>query len=404
MKGENCGFFSKMAFKKLKKSAESGTKIDQYKLAECYYYGKNVEQDYAQAFHWYVEAARSRYVRGDIDNIRNGFRDCLVFDAMYMVMVCYREGKGVTKNLEFSEIILTRMYYSLYDIITGKKKSDMSDYIYPTSDETMQKVKQEYEEIKKKQKAAEPVPCPALAEYNRAWKERRFSQEILTQIECAAEEGDIQCLRSLADIYRNPRDWMKSIVPCDVDKAIAYYEKAANLGDIQTCFDLVDMFSRESSYYKNIPKDYAKARMYLDKLVALGDRRAIYKLASAYWMGKPIVEGRTDYHKVISLLLPLVEKPCPFGEFYWYRDCLTAIASSYCYLDQNDEAIRYYEKALDLPEGDPFTVFDTNICAYIGDIYAKGLHDKSKGREWYRKGVIYDGNISCRAELEAIDR
>ncbi len=47
------GFFSKMALKKLKKQAEGRNRYEQYKLAECYYYGKDVEQDYAQAFRWY---------------------------------------------------------------------------------------------------------------------------------------------------------------------------------------------------------------------------------------------------------------------------------------------------------------------------------------------------------------
>ncbi len=391
------GFFSKLAFKKLKKSAEGGNQYDQYKLAECYYHGKDVEQDYAQAFRWYVEAARRV-----LKIIDNSIYDYAVLDAMYMVAVCYQEGKGVQRNPEFADRILSYIYQCCFES-SGEPKEDLIDrYMHDPSEETLQKVKQAYAEIERKELAAHAQRCPAYAAYLRAWKEKYITQEILEHLEHAAADGNIECLRALGMLYLYDIDWLRSVLQADATRSQAYFEKAASLGDTSTYLDLADRLISDASYYKDYPKDPQKARVYLDKAVATGDKKAINTLAFAYLTGKPIVNGRTDYHKVIALLLPQISRPCPLGEFSTEKKSLETLASAYCHLDQYTEAIRYYEMALDLPAGDPFAEFDSNICEYIGNIYAEGLHDKSKAREWYWKGIIFDGNVNCRAAMERI--
>ena len=41
----------------LRKAAEQGDTEARYDLGECYYYGRSVGQDYAQAVKWYRKAA-----------------------------------------------------------------------------------------------------------------------------------------------------------------------------------------------------------------------------------------------------------------------------------------------------------------------------------------------------------
>lgn len=79
------GLFSKSKIKKMQKYAECGINSEQFKLAECYYYGKDVEQDYKQAVRWYVEAARHKY---SFKFSKNGTME-EVPDAKYMTAVCY---------------------------------------------------------------------------------------------------------------------------------------------------------------------------------------------------------------------------------------------------------------------------------------------------------------------------
>lgn len=376
------GFFSKIKFKSTKSLAEGGDKLEQYKLAQYYYYGKEVEQDYAQALHWYVEAARQHYMYGTKPY------DKANLDAMYMVAVCYNEGKGVPKNPEFAKRIIRNLYW--------KFERGLEDYIYKPSAETLENVKRMYEEYEKENLRAK---SPELIDYTRAVKENNPTKDIIERMEIAAEHGDIGCLVQLSSLYQNPRKF-EGIIQINVEKSVAYLERAAELGCLYAYEDLAEMFSGENRN-KTIPIDLERAKSYLKKGISqgitLGDESLIikytYKLSNIYY------RSEKDYKKVISLLLPLTEKSSILGEFNLYSNVCTRLASAYRNLNCFKEAIQFYEKALELPDGDPLAYFDSNICEYIGDIYKEELNDKAKANEWYYKGIKFDNNCNCRSAV-----
>jgi TPR repeat protein len=49
--------YQRLDLKQLCEDAESGEEEAQVALADRYYKGENISQDYEQAFHWYKEAA-----------------------------------------------------------------------------------------------------------------------------------------------------------------------------------------------------------------------------------------------------------------------------------------------------------------------------------------------------------
>ena len=69
------------AVERFRKAADQGHAKAQYKLGDCYYFGRGVEQDYAQAVQWYQKAA-------DQDNAW----------AQYSLGHCYYLGQGVKKD------------------------------------------------------------------------------------------------------------------------------------------------------------------------------------------------------------------------------------------------------------------------------------------------------------------
>ena len=70
-----------MLFNKLIETARNGDTISMFEVAKCYYYGKGVEENHAEALCWYKKAADAGY---DL--------------AMFNVAECYYYGKGTEKN------------------------------------------------------------------------------------------------------------------------------------------------------------------------------------------------------------------------------------------------------------------------------------------------------------------
>jgi len=68
------------AFKWYKAAAEQGDKIAQEKLADCYYFGCGIHKSYTDAFKWYEKSIESGNIR-----------------AIYQLSECYFQGKGVNK-------------------------------------------------------------------------------------------------------------------------------------------------------------------------------------------------------------------------------------------------------------------------------------------------------------------
>lgn len=73
---------------KLTKAAEKGDVKAQIELGKCYYNGKNVAKDYAEAFKWFQKAADNGYAEGQ-----------------YRLGLMYNNGEGTNKNEETSVLL-----------------------------------------------------------------------------------------------------------------------------------------------------------------------------------------------------------------------------------------------------------------------------------------------------------
>ena len=98
--------------------AEQGDAETQCQVGECYYWGRNVEQDYAQAVYWFRKAAdqgkrvaqyrlgymyyTGKGISQDLSQAVYWYHEAAVqglADAQYMLGYMYEMGEGVTRDI-----------------------------------------------------------------------------------------------------------------------------------------------------------------------------------------------------------------------------------------------------------------------------------------------------------------
>ena len=87
-----------MNISKLKRKAENGKPWAQLALGECYYFGECVEQDYKKAVYWYEKGLKQEkhlVAKYGEENEKE-----LFVPAQYNLAQCYYEGDGVEQNYE----------------------------------------------------------------------------------------------------------------------------------------------------------------------------------------------------------------------------------------------------------------------------------------------------------------
>ena len=96
----------------------------------------------------------------------------------------------------------------------------------------------------------------------------------------AAEQGDVDAQDTLGGIYQ-----VGACVPEDPVKAVAWFSKAANQGYAPAQFHLGSMYDAGDDIYPGVPKDADKVLFWYSKAAAQGDVNAQFNLAMKYHLG-----------------------------------------------------------------------------------------------------------------------
>ena len=220
--------YSSNVFKFQQKLAENGNVLAQYKLALMYETGKGVEASSDKALHWYDRAAKSGLKIADQRSTylmikEHGFNKTVHTEwledvkadannrqpeAMLLLGQLYRQGLGVTKNLNKSLDLLTKVSISgdadvesdiesIYaEIAASKQVATRNKPVKPA-------VITEKTVVKKKQKSAtvtakvsrQAIEKQKLAEkvrrYEKAMQQLKLEQQIIDQQQADVTDGAV---------------------------------------------------------------------------------------------------------------------------------------------------------------------------------------------------------------------
>lgn len=217
--GEVLGFSKDYGFSLLKKSAEMDNPIAQYNLAGNYMSGKFVKTDRYESFKWLKRAAE------------NGERDAIVMLSQYIELGCgtlpdIDSAVALLKQAsEMNDLDATFILGIHYDIGLGVTKNpQMALELY--------------------KKAA-----PNILYYN------RFAMKVLDDFKNNTEATPFLAYNVIMEEAGNNimfYNWLLGYIYAngigvveDVDKAVYYYDKASQLGDARSKYELALIYSQE---------------------------------------------------------------------------------------------------------------------------------------------------------------
>ena len=308
----------KQAFDWFLKSATEGNKFAQYSLANLYYYGNGVEKDLSQAFLWY----RKSFAQGQPY-------------ASYAIAQMYNKGEYVSQSEETAQ-----RYYK--DALSGFLKLESKDQ----------------------------------ADDNLYYKlGSMFKKGLGTDIDM---DRDIDYFKLSAEMNNKNGlyEYGKALllgehIPQDKEKAVKMLEKAIKLENINAKrFLALEYISGE-----HLERDIEKGLAMLTECAESGDTFACYKLGKTYLQGEIIPQNPVEAEKHLLL--------AEDNEFTQY-----ALGKLYLQNEKYDiqKAVDYFEKSADKNYWSSYQ---------IGRLYlfgADGLEkDKEKAVEWLTKSAN-DGN------------
>lgn len=318
----------KQAFEWFLKSAKEGNKFAQYSLASLYYYGNGVEKDLPQAFHWYMKSAEQGQPY-----------------AAYAVAQMYGKGEYVDQSEETAQ-----RYYkdalSGFLEIEGKDQAD--DNLYYKLGTMFKKVLGTDIDIDKAidyfKRSAEMNNKNGLYEYGKALL-------------------------------------LGEHIPKDNMKAVKLLKKAIKLENINAKrFLALEYLSGE-----HLEQDIEKGLAMLTECADSGDNISCYKLGKIYFKGEIILQ---DLKKAEKYLLSAED-----NEFTKY-----ALGKLYLQEEKYDvqKAVDYFEKSADKNMWSSYQ---------LGRLYLFGTEglekDKEKSVEWLTKSAN-DGNEYAQNMLQYI--
>lgn len=385
------GLFSKSKMKKRRMYAELGSNHYQYELAECYHYGKDTPQDYREAFKWYVEAARYKYsFRYSSDGMLEAEAG-----AMYMVAIYYAEGRIVQKNLKFAFRLLEKLMYSIKEQENGR--DGLFSFI---EDDLIRKIKNKYVEIKIELINSDNHPG-AESYYQYLEVKNENEKAAMELLQYSASQGYEDAVLELAGkVTMN-----YTTDSAEFEHMLQLFSKAAKRGSAKVYRFLAGYYSREYIYAdkkktNNKNYDVHKAVAHYSKAASLGDLYSACKLGEAYHFGE--LGLNKDYNMAMECLFPVANRQFCLDENSQIIKAREGIGDALLQLDDYTQAIKWYEKALELPWDDPSVSYDSNICWSIGRIYSDYLNQKAKAIEWFKRGIRHDGNANCKMEMDNI--
>lgn len=313
--------------------------------ANNYYYGLNVEQDYAKAFEWYEKAAQLGYDEAQI-NLGH----------------LYEEGKGVTKDV--SKAI---EHYRL----AADQGSERAQAILGDKYQQGLGVPRDYDEARRWfEKALEQGYPQAYSNigfmYEMGQGVERDRNEAIKNYEKAAELGDVWAQGRLGDIYQDGDG-----VPVDYAKALEWFQKAAEQGDEDSRTSLAYMYA----YGQGVQQDYIKAQKLYRTAADHGNARAQSELGDMYQDGRGVEQ---DFDEAMKWFLKSAEQN--------YSRAHANIGYMY-EMGQGrprdyDKAFQYYQKAVE----DGYSWAENRL----GRMYFLGrgvTKDYARAIEWYRKAA-----------------
>ena len=318
------------AFDWFLKSAQEGNKFAQYSLANLYYYGKGAEKDLSQAFFWYRKSA----VHGQPY-------------ASYAVAQMYNKGEYVSQSEEVAQ-----RYYkkALLGFLKLESKNQADDNLY-----------YKLGSMFKKGLGTDINMDKAIDYFKRS-------------AEMNNKNGLYEYGKALL---------LGEHIPQDKDKAVKLLEKAIELNNINS----KRFLSLEYISGEHLEQYIEKGLDMLTECADGGDTFACYKLGRIYFKGEIVLQ---DLDKAEKYLLSAED-----NEFTQY-----ALGKLYLQKEKYDiqKAIDYFEKSADKNYWSSYQ---------LGRLYLFGAEelekDKGKAVEWLTKSAN-DGNEYVQNMLDNMEQ
>lgn len=315
-----------MNFLELKRNAEQGNDVAQFKLGLMYENGKGIEQNYKKAIEWYKKAAEQGYVDaqfhlgnmyciglGVVQDLEKAFEwykkaaEHGIVYAQYSLGAMYERGKGVEQNYEKA--------FEWYKKAAEQSYVD-AQYNLGIMYEHGQGVKQNLEKA---------IECFKIAAEN-------GNQSAIEWYKKAAEQGNVYAQYDLGTMYERGKG-----VERDSTKASEWYEKAAEQGNedaikalevikvalLKTLEKRAEQGNKDAQYklgtmYYNgegVEQNYKESFCLYKKAAEQGSVNAQFMLGKMYYHGQGV---ERDYEKSIEW----IGKTSKFGyekaiDFFW---------------------------------------------------------------------------------------
>jgi TPR repeat protein len=378
-------------FDALRQKAAQGSAQAQYEIGTCYYSGKGVQQDYAEAVRWYRLAADQGYEKAQG---RLGF--------------CYKYGKGVSQD--FLEAM--KWFCLAADQGEPSAQLDLGNCYYDG-----QGVAQDYiKAVQWYRRAAEQkYSIGQLRLGNCYYDGKGVPQDYAEAVKWyrLAAERHTAAQRLLGDCYYHGTGVIQ-----DYAEAAKWYRIAAENGERQACY-----YTGLCYYHgRGVPQDYAEAVKWYRLAAEKRYTEAQYRLGDCYYYGNGVLKDYTEAVKWFQLASQQghAKSQCALGFCYYYgegvsQDYSEAVKWYHLAAEQGNaeaqfrlgrsyalgrgvsqnypEAVKWYRLAS--AQGDRDAQYELGFCYYVG----KGVpQNYAEAVKWYRLASD-QGNRGAQYEL-----
>ena len=302
------------AFEWFLKSAKEGNKFAQYSLGNLYYYGNGVERDLSQAFLWYQKSSSQGQPY-----------------ASYSIAQMYNKGEYVSQSEENAQ-----RYY----------KNALSGFL----------------ELESKDQADDNLYYKLGSMFKKGLGTDIDMDKAIDYFKRSAEMNNTNAKRTLALEYISGKH-----LELDIENGLEMLTECADSGDTLSCYKLGKIYFKGEIVYK----DLNMAEKYFLKASQKENRYALYSLGTLY-----LEKEKYSLHKAVEYF----EKVLKYEEIKPYAEYSLAKIM----LDNNP----YHdsEKAVSLLES---SAEDNNWASFLlGRLYLYGTDDiqkdKEKALEWLK--------------------
>ncbi len=242
-----------------------------------------------------------------------------------------------------------------------------------------------------------------LVQQGNQYNERDESEKAAVCYDKAAQRGNADALYKLAFLY-----WVGDGVPQDftkaemlLKKAVEIYTKRADNGDAEAMVALAGMYSIGGEFAGGfgVSGDEAKAVAYYEKAAKLGNADGIDGLASCYEYGKGVPEDKAEAKKLYKKAAAIYMKAVANDDVAAMRKLAFMYEYGQGVESDNYKAVMYLEKAI---AKNDIVAMDTLATSYYDG--TMGLtQDIGKAIELWQKAADL-GSAGAKSNLEAIKK